>query len=154
MRTMAQERKLEIVTEPTEDAMSSQFKLLFALPLAAIAGALALAACASGSGGEATAAAQPPLTGPEITAAVASHTMKHEQFVEYFADDGTIRGSSKGNAYAGTWRVDADKLCVDIPQDNYNHCGAVYDAGDGNLQLEGKTKLWTVSAIAGNPEGL
>ena len=134
--------------------MSSKFRLQVVLPLAAMAGALALAGCASGSGGEAAAASQPPLTGPEITAAFADHTMKHKQFVEYYAADGTIRGSSKGNAYAGTWRVDADKLCVDIPQDNYSHCGAVYNPGDGTLQLEGKTKLWTVSQVAGNPEGL
>src|ERR1700741_1636887 len=59
------------------------------------------------------------LKGPEITALLSGNTVKGPNFGEYYAADGSVRGTEKGSAYAGSWRVNADELCTDFPSYNY-----------------------------------
>lgn len=70
-------------------------------------------------------------------------------YVEFYAEDGTIRGEG----YTGAWRVEDDRMCFAYGEDPAT-CYAVAAEGEGlRWMREGET-VGTGTIIEGNPRGL
>ena len=95
-----------------------------------------------------------PLTGPEIRTLIAGNTVKGPYYTEFFDADGSVRGIEQGQKYAGKWRIDSDRLCVDFPDHDYTNCAWVArQSGNDYAFMDGQfTNTRTV--LAGNPENL
>lgn len=102
-------------------------------------------------------AVQPlPLTGPEITAALADHTVELPGgFIEYYAPDGTVHGVSDGEPYQGTWEVRKDMFCTALSGDPAV-CSQVGRSGNSLYwSIDGEKKISRVRKIElGNPRHL
>ncbi len=97
-----------------------------------------------------------PISGAEITAALADHTaLLPGGFAEYYAPDGKLHGMSDGQPYEGLWSVKGDTFCTALDGDP-PVCSQVGRDGDALFwSLDGEKKISRVSTILpGNPRDL
>lgn len=94
------------------------------------------------------------LKGPEITALLSGNTVKGPNFSEYYDADGSVRGSETGSKYAGSWRIDADKLCTDFPSYNYKDCITVRSKNGAEYEFVGSDGTRTFTVVKGDPGNL
>jgi hypothetical protein len=95
-----------------------------------------------------------PLTGTEITALLSGNTVKGSNFSEYYDPSGAVRGSDKGAAYTGSWRVANDALCVDFASYNYKECITISAAAAGKYEFKDSKDTHTNTIVKGNPGNL
>jgi hypothetical protein len=94
--------------------------------------------------------AQDLANGDAIRAAIAGNTVQGSMSVsgayrEFYAADGTIKGAD----YAGSWTIDADKMCFDYGEGAT--CWDVKIAGDQVTWMSGETAEGTGTILPGNP---
>ena len=96
------------------------------------------------------------ITGPEIQATLADHTVALPGgFLEYYGPDGTVHGMSDGQAYQGTWTVKNDAFCTALSGDP-PVCSRVARSGAALLwSPDGDKRASRIDTILpGNPHGL
>jgi hypothetical protein len=111
--------------------------------LALIAGMLAGGAHADGK----------KLSGEEIQALLAGNTVKASDYVEFYDASGALRGAEKGGTYAGSWRIEGDKVCIAVPAYKYDECLTIRKEGE-KYAFVGKKKTVKVEVSSGNAEDL
>src|SRR5215471_12123739 len=80
-----------------------------------------------------------PLSGAEIATAIAGNTVQGAKFVEYYDPDGSVRGREGDDKYAGSWRVDGDRLCVTFPEHDFTSClWMAQQQGNDYIFMDGK----------------
>lgn len=100
----------------------------------------------------ALAAAEKTLTGDEIRATVSDATVQGAMdasgaYTEFYAADGTIRGSD----YTGAWSVEGDTMCFDYGEGP--DCWSVGLTGDQVRWIKDGAVLGTGTRLDGNPNG-
>lgn len=97
------------------------------------------------------------LSGDELKAAIAGHTLIGEGWAEYYGEDGMISGKARTFGmtfqYVGTWHPRADRICYDYDGTSQDTCSQLKREGDvvyhytlqGQLKTDGKARR-----VAGN----
>ncbi len=76
------------------------------------------------------------LSDQQILAHVSGNTLQIvtknlEEAVAYFNPDGTAKGLDGGRDFSGSWKVEDDMLCLDLPQfEGQTRCRRVFVRGD------------------------
>ena len=110
-----------------------------------------------------TSAAKP--TGDKVGAAdlpaiVSDRTFRGNQegepYSEYYAADGTLRGTSGGEAYVGSWKVVGEELCFTYPDagTSETECYAVFKDGDALTWVTSDGRIVEATYAEGNPDNL
>lgn len=118
-----------------------------------------------GIGGAATETAEeaPEPAADAAAAMVADNTLAGWRlgtpFVEYYDQDGSIRGRSNNALYDGTWHIDDGQICLDYNFGNvtdFDRCGTLVQQGDNQLILqdESGSLIQDFELTPGNPEQL
>lgn len=92
--------------------------------------------------------AQDLATGDAIRAAISGNTLESSLFIEFYAEDGTLRSHD----FTGTWQVNGDAVCFDDGTPPI-----CFDA-----RIDGPAVTWvqdgvdgiTMTILPGNPYGL
>lgn len=97
----------------------------------------------------------------ELPAIVSDRTFRGkddagESYSEYYAADGTLRGSSGGEAYSGSWKVVGEQLCFTYPDGGTSEteCYAVFKNGDAVTWLTSDGRIVEATYAEGNPDNL
>ena len=81
-----------------------------------------------------------------------------EPYDEYYAADGTLRGTSAGESYTGSWEVVGDELCFTYPDTAGGEaevdCYTAYRDGNKIVWMDSEGNVLTTTYQAGNPLGL
>jgi uncharacterized lipoprotein NlpE involved in copper resistance len=79
-----------------------------------------------------------------------------EPYSEYYATDGTLRGTSGGEAYAGSWKVVGEQLCFTYPEagTSETECYAVFKDGDVLTWVTSDGEVVAATYAEGNPDNL
>lgn len=111
-----------------------------------------------------TSAAKPTgdKVGPaDLPAIVANRTYRGESegmpYAEYYGPDGSLRGKSGAEAYAGSWKVVGEQLCFTYPEagsDSETECYAVFKNGDTISWVDSEGKIVEATYVEGNPDNL
>ena len=95
-----------------------------------------------------------------LPAVVADRTYRGDSegkpYSEYYAPDGTLRGTTGGQAYGGSWKVVGEQLCFTYPNgaDSETDCYAVFKNGDAISWVDSDGKIVEATYVEGNPDKL
>jgi uncharacterized protein YceK len=79
-----------------------------------------------------------------------------QPYSEYYGADGTLRGTSGGEAYSGSWEVVGEQLCFTYPDGGTSEteCYAVFKDGDVLTWLTTDGQIVEATFVEGNPDNL
>ena len=101
------------------------------------------------------------VTAADLPAIVSDRTFRGDDGgapdAEYYAPDGSLRGKSAGEAYAGSWKVVGEQLCFTYPGEGTSsetQCYTVYKDGDAVTWVGSDGKVVAATFVQGNPDNL
>lgn len=111
-----------------------------------------------------TSPAPPPgekVAAADLPAVVSDRTYRGDDegkpYSEYYAPDGSLRGTSGGEAYTGSWAVTGEELCFSYPAagaETETECYSVFKDGETITWVDAEGGVVATTSVEGNPDGL
>lgn len=142
----------EAAKEATKEATSSASSVMSSAASSASSGAAATTSVSAAKpAGEKVPAADLPALVKDRTY---SGLFNGKPYKEYYAPDGSLRGTSEGEAYTGSWKVVGEQVCFTYSSQNTTDCYDVFKNGEEMSWIGPGGTLEETTVVEGNPDGL